>query len=435
MNSISKYVLADLGLCILQAGVGRRELKVFAKYCFKTQIMSSSFFQRYKSHIPVPKGPFVVGCTDIMVGRSKEGTLMRLYYPTNVTDPMSKMDKWTPWYLGEEYTKGMASFMAPSISSLFSMLFNWQMRGALIPAIWEEPMMDKKFPVVVFSHGLSANRSIYSTVCTELSSHGFVVAAVEHRDTSACASFTLSEDGSKEHILFRTLQPNEKEYDLRNQQIKIRVQESVRALDVLEKLEQGKVTNELPSKFDLQQLCGRLDLTMPIMSGHSFGGGTTICTLSKDKRFKVGVALDPWMFPLKDEVDEICSALTQPLLCISTEAFQNEVNLKAMSKLNDETTTFVTIKGTVHQNQCDTPFLVGPIGRVFAGASSPLDPGTAMDINNRLMINFICKHLGELTKSCNNYLPYIESQKDKMVSGLYGKGKCMLGWDADYHAV
>ncbi|KAK7077113.1 Platelet-activating factor acetylhydrolase [Halocaridina rubra] len=397
--------------------------------------MASSFFQKYRNHTPLPQGPYVVGCTDIMVGKTKEGSFMRLYYPSKVTDLKSQVDKWTPWYLGDEYTRGLAAFIAPSIPSLFSMLFNWQMRGVLTPAVWEAAMADKKFPVVVFSHGLSANRSIYGTVCSELASHGFVVAAVEHRDSSACASFTLNDKGEKEFLLFRPLQPNEKEYDLRNQQIKVRVEESIRALNVLEKLEKGEITNELPSQFDLQQLKGRLDLSQPIMSGHSFGGGTTICTLAKDKRFKVGVALDPWMFPIKGEVETICKDVTQPLICISTEAFQADVNLKAMGKLNAETTTFVTIKGTVHQNQCDTPFLVGPIGRVFAGASSPLDPVTAMEINNRLMINFICKYLGEKTQTCNTYLTYLESQRDKTVYGLYGKGKSMLGWDAGYHAI
>ncbi|KAG7168770.1 Platelet-activating factor acetylhydrolase-like [Homarus americanus] len=344
---------------------------------------------RFSNHTPLPQGPHVVGCTDIMIGRTKEGTLMRLYYPSK-----SNSEKWTPWFLGEEYTRGLATFIAPSIPSLFSMLFNWQMRGVATPAIWEAAMAEKKFPVVVFSHGLSANRSIYSTVCSELASHGFVVAAVEHR-----------------------------------------VEECIRTLDVLEKLNEGKVKNELPSNFDLQQLFGRLDMSQPVMTGHSFGGVTAISTLAKDKRFKIGLALDPWMFPIKDEVDALCPSVTQPLICISTEAFQSDSNLQAMSKLNSDTTVFVTIKGTVHQNQCDTPFLVGHIGRVFAGASSPLDPQTAMDINNRLMLNFIAKHLGEKGASLNTYVPYLEIQKDKIVYGLYGKGKAMLGWDAGYHAV
>ena len=45
------------------------------------------------------------------------------------------------------------------------------------------------FPVMVFSHGLHAHRTVYSGVCCELSSHGYVVAAVEHKDKSACLTF------------------------------------------------------------------------------------------------------------------------------------------------------------------------------------------------------------------------------------------------------
>ncbi len=37
------------------------------------------------------------------------------------------------------------------------------------------------FPVVVFSHGLAAMRTICSGICSDLASQGFVVAAVEHR--------------------------------------------------------------------------------------------------------------------------------------------------------------------------------------------------------------------------------------------------------------
>lgn len=37
------------------------------------------------------------------------------------------------------------------------------------------------FPVVVFSHGLAAMRTMYCGICSDLASHGLIVAAVEHR--------------------------------------------------------------------------------------------------------------------------------------------------------------------------------------------------------------------------------------------------------------
>ena len=46
-----------------------------------------------------------------------------------------------------------------------------------------------QFPVVVFSHGLGANRTIYSGICSDIVSHGYVVAAIEHHDRSASLSF------------------------------------------------------------------------------------------------------------------------------------------------------------------------------------------------------------------------------------------------------
>lgn len=39
---------------------------------------------------------------------------------------------------------------------------------------------------------------------------------------------------------------------------------------------------------------------------------------------------------------------------------------------------------------------------------------------------------GALNNTCGHYL---EQCQDKIVHGLYGKGKAMLGWDPGYHAV
>lgn len=50
--------------------------------------------------------------------------------------------------------------------------------------------------------------------------------------------------------------------------------------------------------------------------GHSFGGATTLLTLAKDTRFKMGLVLDGWLFPIRDE--ELAADVKQPVLFINT---------------------------------------------------------------------------------------------------------------------
>lgn len=47
--------------------------------------------------------------------------------------------------------------------------------------------------------------------------------------------------------------------------------------------------------------------------------------------YRIGVALDAWMWPLKDE-PELAEKIDQPLLFINMEAFQTGPNLKAMKR-------------------------------------------------------------------------------------------------------
>ena len=54
--------------------------------------------------------------------------------------------------------------------------------GQNIPALYGAPVMTASpLPVIMFSHGVAAMRTTYSATCCDLASHGYLVAAIEHR--------------------------------------------------------------------------------------------------------------------------------------------------------------------------------------------------------------------------------------------------------------
>ena len=46
-------------------------------------------------------------------------------------------------------------------------------------------------PVVMFSHGVAGMRTTYSAVCCDLASHGYLVAAIEHRSVCVCVCVSV----------------------------------------------------------------------------------------------------------------------------------------------------------------------------------------------------------------------------------------------------
>lgn len=54
--------------------------------------------------------------------------------------------------------------------------------GTKIPAVYgAKPKTDSQMKCVVMSHGLGGCRFLYSNICCELASRGFLVVALEHR--------------------------------------------------------------------------------------------------------------------------------------------------------------------------------------------------------------------------------------------------------------
>ncbi|XP_010022926.1 PREDICTED: platelet-activating factor acetylhydrolase, partial [Nestor notabilis] len=173
-----------------------------------------------------------------------------------------------------------------------------------------------------------------------------------------------------------------------------RAQECIKALNLILKINSGEeVTNVLNSNFDWNSLKDSVDTSRIAVMGHSFGGATVIESLSKEIRFRCGIALDAWMLPVGDDIYQ--NSVQQPLLFINSEKFQWADNILKMRKLssNDTNKKMITIKGSVHQSFPDFTFVSGGlIGRFFK-LKGEIDPNEAIDISNHASLAFLQKHL------------------------------------------
>ncbi|XP_069559242.1 platelet-activating factor acetylhydrolase isoform X2 [Brachyistius frenatus] len=380
--------------------------------------------------IPPAKGPNAVGCTDFMMDHTAQGTFFRLYYPCQETEKAEKPD-WVPC---REYFNGLADFMKIN-RAISERIFNYLFGSFKIPAYMDAPFKsNRKCPVIVFSHGLGAFRTLYSAICAEMASQGFIVASVEHRDESASATYFFRETSEsanensaktsasardtlvKEWMYYRAVQHGESEFTLRNKQVKQRANECILALDKLTEINSGiDVQNALQTRFDWTTLENSMDLCRTAAMGHSFGGATVIEALCKEVKFKCGVALDAWMFPLDDE---IFPRVKQPLFFINSDKFQWAGNISRMKKLDSAVIQrkMITIRGTVHQSFPDFTFLTGNwIGKLMK-LKGELDPELAIDLSNKATLAFLQRHLG-LENNFNQWDPLINGEDENLIQG------------------
>ncbi|XP_007428128.1 platelet-activating factor acetylhydrolase 2, cytoplasmic [Python bivittatus] len=350
--------------------------------------------------LPHGKGAYPVGCTDVMVGRASQGLFFRLFYPCIPQDE-AEQPSWIPRY---EYYSGLADYMSLN-RKLFAPLLSVTFGSCRIPVNWDAPFRPRshKYPLIIFSHGLGAFRTVYSAICVEMASRGFLVMALEHRDRSASATYFYKLDPEasdfpetqmhEEWLTYRGVPKDQKEFRFRKQQLHQRANECIRGLKLIRSINSGKaVVNLLHTDFDLSVLKDNVDLTKVVVMGHSFGGATAVLALVKEAQFKCAIALDAWMFPLENSV---YPKVTKPVLFINTESFQTAESVAKMKKITTTSseTKIITILGSVHQSQTDFTFFAGNlVNRVFRTRGT-IDPYEGLNITNRAALAFLQKHL------------------------------------------
>ena len=325
---------------------------------------------------PEPTGPYAVGTTTFTVYTDREelrapGTKrrvpVRVYYPAS-KEAVAGMDK--ARYMSRNVAEGLKKALHAPIR-----YDNREAAGDNVSECCPDaPKIEgSRFPLVVYSHGLSSYRESNSFLCIELASQGYVVMAVGHPYDACCAEL---DDGT---CIFFDGELSKKQYDpfWRGMMKAIRLTHS-----------QG-TDRELAQRFDelQQQYCKliisrvrewELDTLDAVQyaretwdawidfdrgiaaTGHSLGGATAYVLCLDFPEFVCGVNLDGALFG-----DTAGKVLTRPFLQISCQA-----NVKA------ETRTFIDhtqpVYGAVFQgmqhlgftdmkHMMPLPFLVGKL--------------------------------------------------------------------------
>jgi platelet-activating factor acetylhydrolase len=145
---------------------------------------------------------------------------------------------------------------------------------------------------MVFSHGLGGSRNAYSQILGTLASHGIIVIAPDHRDSSAPISYIRATDKTPARtVRYKRMPhtPTPEVYAGRDKMLQIRLWEMGLIHDAILRIEDGHYPENLdpnsssPKKKDrnnvLKMFVGKLDVHRPgaiVWGGHSFGAATTV---------------------------------------------------------------------------------------------------------------------------------------------------------------
>ncbi len=224
------------------------------------------------------------------------------------------------------------------------------------------------WPVLVFSPGLSNPRELYTALCADLASRGYVVIALS---TPYESSPTVLSDG---RVVGQTAHPDvmgPAPHPELERLIDIRAADSSFVLDQIAALRRTDPGSPL---------AGHLDLRHVGIVGHSLGGATAVQAMSSDPRFRVGVNLDGKLFGAEPD-----ARLKQPLLWIQSGGAQTDEYTRGRDRLLGGLRgggRLVTIRGAVHMGFSDSPSYWTAAGRSLLGSTAGAGSISAADMTS-----------------------------------------------------
>lgn len=214
------------------------------------------------------------------------------------------------------------------------------------PAVWQEAVRDAAvragtFPLIAFSHGFGGHRRQTTFLCTHLASHGYVVASLDHTGNTMLdvvqAIMTFQSSGQLPDPVAT-------------------VKEFIAARPADIRFMIGQVLDGA-----VADIAARIDVNRIGMTGHSFGGWTTLAVTASEPRIRAALPLAPAGGSSSMPVELLKGALTfdwgrdVPTLFLVAER-DSLLPLAGMHELLEKTQgtkKMVVLKNADHMHFCD----------------------------------------------------------------------------------
>ena len=338
--------------------------------------------------LPKPKGDFIVG-TDIF---NWEDTSRDEWFTKDKID--SRKIVVQIWYPAIESSDSLYPYMDNAEVRLealsrqlgvpkFAMKHAKNIKGNSYYKA--KPITDKKFPIIIFSHGLGGTKTQNSINIEELVSNGYIVIAPDH---TYDASITIFNDGTKEefksglpvHQLNDNIVTEKVFWETRLPQINTRAGDIKFIIDKLQTMKENK-------------LYSSLDFNNIGVFGHSFGGATSVVSSWNDSRISACLNLDGWFEPIIDNI--INNGLKIPFCYIGQENWRsNSKNYKRVYDFFENCqsdTYFIKIKETKHFDYADLPYIT-KVGKLFKLSGKNADKDFTLEMN-KVILGFFNEYL------------------------------------------
>ncbi|WP_162427374.1 alpha/beta hydrolase family protein [Pontibacter pudoricolor] len=339
--------------------------------CFLVLFCSfQSIAQNERNLLPEPTGAYAIGTKNLELTDLSRNDLFRASHKRKVP-----VQVWYP----TKVTRGTKAAYLPDkkfVELLIKNKYNHQDSAALVRMAtqqthaWQDAPLVKgrRFPLILFSHGLGVSRFNYAAIAEELASQGYVVVTIDH----PYGGFTQLSDGSFLSSRMDTVLYT----DHGDEALQTRMREW--SEDVIFVLNSALTRDNALGKL----LARHINETKIAAMGHSLGGNVALKLPAIDQRIKASINLDGGSFQNMEGAKPAAPSLTirsQPVYTSEElakrgrttadwEKMGKEIDASFHEALEGAGNAYeIKIAGAGHMSFSDAPFVLPDMINRFGG--------------------------------------------------------------------